>query len=596
MHLIRAKYAGVARAAAQMRDLALGVFWIQLLSSLSCLVFSTVTTAATVLPDTGNLPRIETQPAPSVITSPEIDKKDSPRYPAAMPENTDIKITVERFTFTGNKNVSEAELAALLSPHLGQSLSIKELNQLTALVTRYYRARGFMLAEAYFPEQEITQNSLEIAVVEGYLGEFNITSKKDGAKNTLDDTFLKRMATRDLATNDAIKESNLVRNITIINSLPAVRAVSELSPGAEVGYSNVNLELEALPMFQGYVAANTYGNRYTGREQLLAGLFLNNLAGRGDRLSLNLKNANHERQRSAQLAYALPVHASGTLLNVNAGYSDYRLGREFSILGASGRTWYTSAYVDQPMLRSRKGNITTRFGVSHKDVSDDVSAFLLENHRGINAVELGLFGDWRDSSWHGANQLGLNLKVGEVDFKNRKAQSLDDTGAKTDGNFIKYSLLASRIQPLNATNNLILRAEYQGADKNLDSLEKLAIGGVNRWREFGEIPTSSDRGLIAGAELRRAMLHVSGLASFLPILNALEASPYAFVDYGQGVLNHSALSSDNHVKSVHYGAGVDVQFAKRWVLDLTLSHQRSKIEGVDSESETRAWGQIRAEF
>jgi hemolysin activation/secretion protein len=92
------------------------------------------------------------------------------------------------------------------------------------------------------------------------------------------------------------------------------------------------------------------------------------------------------------------------------------------------------------------------------------------------------------------------------------------------------------------------------------------------------------------------MFPMTSLASFLPILKSAEVSPYVFFDYGKGIIDHSALSSDNHVNSAHYGAGVDMQFAKKWVLDLTVSHQRSKIEGVDSESETRAWGQIRTEF
>ncbi len=565
--------------------------WLSYLVMMANLLASVVALAAPDLPDPANLPRIETQPAPPVITSPNIEKKEDSNYPAVMPETSGIKVSVNHLKFTGNKNVSDAELTTLLSPRLGQSLGIKELNQMTALVTRYYRQHGYMLAEAYLPEQDITQSTLEIAVVEGYLGELKMQ-----AKGRLDEVFLKKMATRELANKDVIRESNLVKNITLINSLPGVKAVSELSPGAEVGYSDVEIEVQALPLVTGYVGANTYGNRFTGRETLFAGLFLNNLGGRGDRLGLNLKDSNGERQRSAQIGYIVPIHESGTILNLNAGYSDYRLGREFSILDASGQSSYVSAFLDQPVLRSRQGNITSRLGLSHKEVSDDVSAFSLKNHRSINAVELGLFGDWRDSEWNGFNQLGLNLKFADVNFKNSLAKSLDKTGVDTAGNFVKYNVFGSRIQPLSAAYNLILRAEYQGTNKNLDGTEKLAIGGINRWREFGELPTSSDRGLIAGIELRKSMLPMTGLASFLPVFKSAEFSPYVFFDYGRGIIDHNALSNDNHVKSAHYGAGVDMQFAKKWVLDLTVSHQKSKIEGVDSESETRAWGQIRTEF
>ncbi|MGB7817031.1 MAG: POTRA domain-containing protein [Methylotenera sp.] len=567
------------------------VLMLVMVGIISSLFVAQAAIAATGLPDPANLPRIETQPAPPEITSPNIEKKQDSNYPAGMPETSDIKVNVDYLKFIGNKNVNDEQLTTLLKAYLGRSLGIKELNQMTALVTRYYRQHGFMLAEAYLPEQDIAQNTLEIAVVEGYLGELKVQ-----AKGRLDEAFLKRMAARDLANKDVIRESNLVKNITLINSLPGVDAVSGLSPGAEVGYSDIDIEVQALPLLTGYIGANTYGNRYIGRETIFGGLFLNNLAGRGDRLGLNLKDSNHERQRSAQIGYIVPVHESGTILNLNAGYSDYRLGREFSILGASGQSSYVSAFLDQPVLRSRQGNITSRFGLSHKDVSDDVSAFLLKNHRSINAIELGLFGDWRDTEWNGFNQLGLNLKFADVNFKNSLAESLDETGAQTEGNFVKYNLFGSRIQPLGAAYSLILRAEYQGTNKNLDGTEKLAIGGINRWREFGELPVSSDRGLIAGVELRKSMLPMTGLASFLPVFKSAEFSPYVFFDYGRGVIDHNALSNDNHVKSSHYGAGVDMQFAKKWMLELMVSQQKSKVEGVNSESETRAWGQIRTEF
>ncbi len=555
------------------------------------LLLSLTVVAAPNLPDPANIPRLETQPSPPVVTSPTIEKKDSEAYPRSLQSQSDIQVTIRSLKFIGNKNVSDEQLSSLLAEYLDKPIGIKELNQMTARVTRYYRQQGFMLAEAYLPEQDIAQNILQVAVLEGYLGELKLQTK-----GKLDEDFLSKMASNDLASNTAIRESNLVRNITLINSLPGVRAISELAPGQEVGYSDVSIEVEPQPRVMGHIAANTYGNRFTGREMLNAGIYLNNLAGRGDRLGLNLETSNGERQRTVQLGYLIPISVTGTILNLSAGYSDYRLGGEFSILGATGESSYISAFLDQPVLRTRQGNITSRIGLSYKDVSDDVSAFALENHRSINALELGLFGDWRDVNMNGFNQIGLNLKFGDVNFKNSLAKSLDATGAETAGDFVKYNLFGSRIQPLFSAINLIMRAEFQGVSKNLDSSEKLAIGGINRWREFGELPTSSDRGLIIGAELRRTPIPLAGLAKFLPILNSAGASPYIFFDYGRGVVNHHALSDDNHVWSSHVGAGVNMQFANRWALDFTVSHQKSKIEGVDAERETRIWGQIQKEF
>lgn len=555
------------------------------------LLLSQSIVAAPNLPDLANTPRLETQPSPPIITSPDILKKDKEIYPNPLQAESNIQLIIQNLKFIGNKNIDDIQLNALLNDYLDKPIGINELNKMTALVTRFYRQRGFMLAEAYLPEQDISQNTLLIAVVEGYLGELKLQTK-----GKLDEAFFKKMATHELENNTAIRESNLVKNITLINSLPGVKAVSELAPGQAVGYSDISIEVEAEPRITGYIGASRYGNRFTNREVVTAGIFLNNLAGRGDSLGFNIRNSRGERQRAFQLGYILPITEAGTLLNVNLGYSDYRLGGEFSALGATGKSAYISAFLDQPLLRSRQGNVTSRIGLSYKDLSDEVSAFSIENQRHIKALEMGLFGDWRDDSWNGFNQLGLNLKLADLNFKNSLAKSLDATGAETAGNFVKYNLFGSRIQPLSTSFNLIVRAEFQGVSKNLDSAEKLAIGGINRWREFAELPTSSDRGLMLGAEIRKLPLALSGLAKFLPIFIGAEVSPYIFYDYGRGIINHNAFSNNNKVHSSHIGVGADMRLAKKWSLDVVLSQQNRQIEGVNAESESRMWGQIQKEF
>jgi hemolysin activation/secretion protein len=554
-----------------------------------CIVATAV--AAPALPDSANLPRIETQPNPPVIISPKIENNEDLQYPAALPDTPGIKVNVSKLEFTGNKNIGDETLSLILKEYLNKPLDIKALNQMTALVTRYYRQQGFMLAQAYLPEQDINQYALEIAVVEGYLGEIKLK-----VSSGLDEGFFKRVSSRNLTKGEAIQESNLVRNVTLINSLPGLNATSQLNPGQQVGYSDVEIDVQALPRVNGVLSANTYGNRFTGREVLSAGLSLNNLAGRGDRLNVNLRTSNGEGQRGLQLGYVLPVYDAGNLLYLSAGYADYQLSGQFSSLGAEGDSYYLSALLDQPILRSRQGNATSRLGLSYKNISDDISAFSLKDHRSISAIELGLFGDWRDAKWSGFNQVGVNLKLADVSFKNDLAEILDDTGARTAGNFVKYNVFASRLQPISEAYSIRLSGEWQGANKNLDSSEKLSIGGVNRWREYGELPSSSDRGLIVGTELRRAMLPVAALARFLPALQSVEVSPYVFFDYGRGIISHSALSTDNHVRSSHYGIGIDTLIAKRWALDFTVSHQKRLTEGAATETETRAWGQLQMEF
>jgi hemolysin activation/secretion protein len=541
--------------------------------------------AAPILPDRGNLPNTEPQPSFPPINPPAVDKEKLPEFKPALDESSAITVTISKFTFTGNSSFSEEQLAALLVDFLNRPLDIKALNQAMSTITQYYRKHGFLLAQAYLPEQDIAHGALEVSIIEGKLGELKLKFSP-----SLDEKFLKKMASNNLAAGDTIREDNLVKNVTILNSLPALRATAQLDPGEQVGTSNATIDLQELPRWNAIVGANTYGNQFTGREVAYGTFYLNNLAGRGDQLTFGLSDSKDELQRTLQLGYAIPVHDSGTLLSLNYYYEDYRLDKEFASLDATGDSQYFSALIDQPILRSQQKNLTARFGTSYKDVTDEVGAFNLNNHRDIEAIDFGAYGDWRDKL-NGFNQLGLNIRYGHLHFKDAQAEAIDAASVETAGNFIKYNLFASRIQPLSTNLNLILRAEYQGADQNLDSSEQFSIGGINRWRAFADLPTSADRGLETGIELRGRVIGTS-----LAELHIENLSPYAFVDYGTGVLNQNALSDNNHVDSVHYGLGVDANFAKQWLMGLTISRQERRIDGNPQEDETRAWGQIQKEF
>jgi hemolysin activation/secretion protein len=558
---------------------------ILILASLCLHSFAVLSLAAPALPDSANIPREPILSLPSIAPA-EINQQERPAHKPSASDK-EIKLTIQTFTFSGNQSFSHEQLSLLLEDYVKRDIGFRELNEATKVITEHYRKNGYFLAQAYLPAQEINKNSIEIAVLEGNLDELKI----NGA-DKLNEAFLEKMASYRLKSGDSITEKNLVRNVTLLNSLPAMRATAQLNPGAKVGSTNAEIELQALPFWQAYVGANTYGNRFTGREVLLAGASLNNLAGVGDQLNLNLKSSKNEGQRGLQFAYYTPVHESGTLLNLSYNFVDYKLGGEFEALKAKGDSQYFNFGVDQPIMRNAQHGLTARFAGAYKKVSDEVSAFALKNRRDITGVDLGLFGDWLDGSGDASNQLGVNLHAGRVNFKNDFAEALDETGAKTEGSFVKYNLVASRIQYFKNGVSIALRADYQATNKNLDSVEKMSIGGINRWRAFAELPSLADTGLMTGVEIRKKIVANKSLASLLLV----EISPYGFFDVGRGKINQKPSSDDNHVKSIHYGLGLDAAFKKDWLLNLTISHQNRDFDAAVAENETRIWGQLQKEF
>lgn len=538
--------------------------------------------SAESVPTIGDIPRAE-PPRTLPSTRPaEINKQDKPAYQPAE-AGTVIMVSVENFTFSGNQSFTSEQLSVLLLDYNKREIGINELNEAAQTITDFYRKKGYFLAQAYLPAQDIAKNIVEIAIIEGQLGSLTL-----GGTEGFDSEFMQQLADYRLGKNDTVSEKNLVRNVTLMNALPATRATAQLNPSNTVGYTDVEITLEPLPSLQGYVGANTYGNRFTGREVALAGLSWNNPVGVGDQLSLNLKRSNDNGQRGLSLGYITPVHESGTLLSVGYNYVDYKLGGTFQNLDAFGESQYFNIAVDQPIVRDAQKGLTAHFSSSYKKINDEVSIASLENRRNILAAEFGLIGEWLNAAGNVSNQVGVNVRTGKVMFKNDLAQSLDENGANTKGGFVKYSLSVSRVQYFENGASLSLRADYQRASKNLDSVEKVSIGGVNRWRQYAELPSLADTGFIVGAEIRKKWPANTTLAR----LKLIDFSPYGFIDFGRGKLNQQSLNADNHIKSTHAGLGLDTSFKNGWVFSLSGSHQNRDFSGANAENELRFWGQL----
>lgn len=548
-----------------------------LLMSFTCLLYA----GPAGIPQTGDIPRAEPPKVLPTVRPAEIKQQEKPAYQPKK-SNLDINIRIKTFTFSGNESITSETLNALLTDFTDRDIGINALNQASKRITDYYRKQGYFLAQAYLPTQDIAGDSVQIAVLEGRLGRLNVV-----ADNTLDQPYLQSTGAYALDKESAVAEHNLVRNVTILNALPGINATAQLNPSDTVGHTDVEISIEQQAKLQAYLGANTYGNPFTKREVLIAGASWHNPAGRGDRVSLNLKRSKNNGQRGLDLGYIIPIHASGTLLNLRYNYIDYKLGGAFKALGAQGDSQYVDMGIDQPIFRDARKGITFSVASAFKEVNDELKTTGFENRRNLVSLDIGLLTDWLTAKGDVSYQLGANVRTGRVIFKDDLARIIDETGANTAGGFVKYSVSANRIQYFSGGLSLALRANYQRAGKNLDTVEKISIGGINSWRAFAELPSLADSGFVVGGDLRKQIPASESLAKWL-----VNITPYTFIDLGRGKLNQKALDSDNHVKSIHAGIGVDANFKNDWLFSVTASHQNRDFAGVDAENELRFWGQL----
>ena len=118
-----------------------------------------------VPPDAGALLQQQqrTQP-PELQRSPwGVLEKEPPQL-----EDTGKKLIVRGFRFSGNEGLApDAQLNALLADAVGKEMGVDGLKKLADRVTQYLRRKGWFLARAYIPRQEIKDGLVEIAVLAG---------------------------------------------------------------------------------------------------------------------------------------------------------------------------------------------------------------------------------------------------------------------------------------------------------------------------------------------------------------------------------------------------------------------------------------------
>lgn len=487
---------------------------------------------------------------------------------SSVPEGG-AQVRLVAIRFSGNTAFDSADLQGQLGDAIGKALSFADLNRLAARVTRHYRDRGYLVARAYLPAQELKDGVLDIAVLEGNLGQVSITNNAG-----LNDSALAPL--RALPLNAPLQAESLDRSLLSLADLPGTRVQSTLRPGTTVGASDLLVEVNKTGAFQGSVDADNFGSTYTGENRVGANLYWNNPLDRGDQLSLRLQTSD-ARMNYERLGYQLPLGAYGTRVGVALSHVDYHLGKDFAVLDAGGQADTASLYLRQPLRRGLASNWYAQLQFDAKSLQDTVGSTSTNNTQRLSNAVLGLNGDWQDA-WlgGGSNSLALNLSSGQLNL-DAASQVQDAASARSEGSFSKLGYQLQRVQALRPNWSIALNLSGQVADKNLASAEKFSLGGSSGVRAYAQGEGLGDEGWLASAALR-----------WQP---AAGWQLQVFYDAGAVQVNHQAWSSTSSNRKQLAGAGLGVG----WVMNkLSLSLTSAWItEGQSSNGQQgpRFWGQ-----
>lgn len=459
---------------------------------------------AQVRPDAGSI--LEQQREPLRLPPPaEEDVRPRPPAPKpALPVSPTLKVRVTQFNFTGNTLFTQEQLREVVEEFVGKELDFEGLNDAATKVRAYHRERGYFLAQAYLPQQAIRDGVIEIAIIEGRIGQVELQRRP---ATRLAEWLLAGILNHHLRTGDIITETSLEKPLLLINDLPTAAVTSEIRPSATVGAADLRVNVDrGVGLFNGYIDVDNHGSRFTGEHRLGASLNMNNPLTIGDQLQMRAF-ATTEDMYFGRLAYLVPVGFWGTRLGASVVKFNYRLGEDFASLLANGDGLVKSVYAFHPLYRTRNTNVIGQFAYEDKRLIDRVEeptqASVTE--RFIDSLKTGVVGDFRDRFLGGGlNAFALTYTHGDLRIQPQAAFDADQgaQGAKTAGTFRKWNFDLKRVNRLTDNASVLLAMSGQQASKNLASAERMSLGGPNGVKAYPVGEAAGDSGLMIQGELR----------------------------------------------------------------------------------------------
>jgi hemolysin activation/secretion protein len=417
--------------------------------------------------------------------------------PAAGADQT--RVLVKSIAISGNQEIATAELMPLVASLLGSEQTLGQLNAAASRITALYRARGFAVARALLPAQDITSGAVTIAVIEG-----RVSSTRLANTSRLGDAVVGSYLA-EVKPGDVIRSAQIDRGILLLQDTPGVASSrATLQPGASVGTSELLIEVTPAAALAGNVAFDNYGSRYTGEYRVGGNLALASPLGWGDQLALSALTAGSG-LRYGRIAYQVPVGSDG--MRIGAAYfaTRYQLSREFALLEAEGRANSASVFGAYPFIRSPGSNLTGTLAYEHRQLTDRINSATTVTDKKLGVTSLGMAGNLQDGLGGGAvNNFELNLVLGKLDIASSPALAIDAASSQTNGRYTRIGYGLSRLQRITNSTQLLISLNGQSASKNLDSSEKFSLGGINGVRAYPQGEASGDEGYKGTAELRHS--------------------------------------------------------------------------------------------
>ena len=489
-----------------------------------------------------------------------------------LSEISDLLVEIEGETV--GRHVTPIEVQKLVwlirNQRSKRGLTLGEIEMVADQLTNFYRERGFILAKAYIPQQDVRDGIVNITMLLGMLGEVRTQQNKLYSDKSLAAAFKPIM-------EKPVTHRQIEEQLYLINDFPGVSVQGYFEPGLQVGDTRLNLVVSDERRFAGAVRLDNHGSDVTGEYRLYGEALWRNPLGFADELLVGaLQSAEPDNSTFGRIRYQTNFFSPRLKLLLGASRNEFVLGPGTSDsvepLDLSGETKQLDVAATYIFKRSRKNNYS--LGLTFQEIESELrlGAFPDEGNVGlddkIRTTSLVFNYDYLQEKRRILHQGTVTLTSGDFALGADVGQ---DESFQVLG--LDYTLLSFfNVPVLNADSRIIVRTSAQLASSPLSSINQFSLAGPTRAKAFEVNQFDADDALFLGVEWIYNWPEFADFGIIGNVRARNAAQPFLFMDAAYGV--QKALTDDIDERTaqlVDAGVGLKLSFGERLKGSLQLA-------------------------
>ncbi|MBL7134285.1 MAG: ShlB/FhaC/HecB family hemolysin secretion/activation protein [Phycisphaerae bacterium] len=444
------------------------------------------------------------------------------------------------------KLLDNDEFRARLKRFLGKGVSWRSIGQMERITILYFRQKGRPVVSVSVPPQDISNGVVQLLVIEGRVGQVKVEGNKWFGIDQIREKIY-------LQPGDVIYADRLLEDIRNINANPFRYVRPVLSPGKELGQTDLTLQTRDRFPMSFYIGYEDTGSRLTGLGRYLTGFNIGNAFGKEHEIGYQFATNDHFTDVGIHSAYYRIPLANRHKVSLFASYAEY--DARHNDTDVAGRSWQLSGRYIAPLRPTRRYHHEIQAGLDYKRTDSCL------HYAGVNAYDSAVdvmqfvlqYGGFMEDKMGRTSFTGTGYYSPGMFAAKQSEHNYDAAREDADPQYAYFNMNLERVWDLPGGASLVNRFTGQCSTDRLLGSEQLGLGGYATVRGFDEREVNADNGVMVSVELRSPELDLGNIAGRPELKNHLQF--LGFWDYGhaRNISEHGGEDKTSTLQSVGLG-------------------------------------------